>query len=239
MHEDGFTVGSPLCAKGGLWLTRVEIAVHEIGNNFDGALDVELFDGLFEEILGDGGDAVGLLDGKFCDGEITAIAADESDVGAVERSDERQTAGSGHGTGEKRADGVGNSVVDVKEVERFGFEDFDHFGGESQRIGRVVEKRVAGDFDFVEVDAGVVEIHADGRGVADEVDVVAARGELLAELGGDDAGAAVGGIAGDADFHLAALNYASCQSSDCCKSGRGKPRPYSLVVNRECRDPRP
>jgi hypothetical protein len=30
---------------------------------------------------------------------------------------------------------------------------------------------------------------------------VAASGEFLAELGGDDAGAAVGGVAGDPDFH--------------------------------------
>ena len=53
----------------------------------------------------------------------------------------------------------------------------------------------------MEVDVRVVGVHADGRGVADEMDVVAAGGEFLAELGGDDAGAAVGGVAGDADFH--------------------------------------
>ena len=93
--------------------------------------------------------------------------------------------------------------MDVEEVERFGFEDFEHFGGESERVGRMIEKRVAGDLDFVEMDVRVVEIHADGRGVGDEMDVVAAGGEFLAELGSDDAGAAVGGIAGDADFHWA------------------------------------
>jgi hypothetical protein len=31
---------------------------------------------------------------------------------------------------------------------------------------------------------------------------MAARGELDAELGGDHSGAAVGGIAGNADFHV-------------------------------------
>jgi len=65
----------------------------------------------------------------------------------------------------------------------------------------VVKERVGGDFDLMEVDVRVVGVHADGRGVADEMDVVAAGGEFLAELGGDDAGAAVGGVAGDADFH--------------------------------------
>jgi hypothetical protein len=51
------------------------------------------------------------------------------------------------------------------------------------------------------MDAGVVGIHADGRGVADEMNVVAAGGKFLAKLGGNDAGAAVCGIAGDANFH--------------------------------------
>ena len=109
--------------------------------------------------------------------------------------------GSGHGAGKEGADGVGDGVVDMEKVEGFGFEDFNHFGGESESVGRVVKKGVRGDVDFVEVDMRIVEIHADGRSVADEMDVVAASGELLAEFGGDDAGAAVRGIAGDADLH--------------------------------------
>lgn len=201
VHEDGFAVGGPLLAEAGLRLARVKIAVHEIGDDFDGALDVEILESLVEEIAGDSGDAVALLDGEFCDGEIAAIGADESDVGAVKRGDEREAARGGHGAREQGADGMGDGVVDVEEVERFGLEDFEHLGGESERVGRVIEERVAGDFDFVEKDARVVGIHADGRGVADEVDVVAAGGEFLAEFGGDDAGAAVSGIAGDADFH--------------------------------------
>ena len=92
MHEDGLAVGRPLFEQLGMGLARVEIAVDEIGDDFDGALDVELFEGLLQEVLRDGGDAVGLLDGKFCDGEIAAIAADERDVGAVKSGDEGETA---------------------------------------------------------------------------------------------------------------------------------------------------
>src|SRR3989442_14943790 len=66
----------------------------------------------------------------------------------------------------------------------------------------MVEERVGGDFDFVEVDARVVGIHANRRGVADEMDVVAAGGQFHAEFGGNDSGAAVGGIASDADAHM-------------------------------------
>ena len=65
----------------------------------------------------------------------------------------------------------------------------------------MVEERVRGYLDFVEVDVGVVRIHADGRGVTDEMDLVAAGGEFLAEFGGDHAGAAVSGITGYADTH--------------------------------------
>src|SRR5580704_14810094 len=96
---------------------------------------------------------------------------------------------------------MGNGVVNVEEVEGFGLEDFQHLGSQSQGVRRLVEKWVAGDFDLVKMDVRVVGIHADGRGVADEVDVVAAGGELLAQLGGDDTGAAVGWVAGDTDFH--------------------------------------
>ena len=94
-----------------------------------------------------------------------------------------------------------DGVMDVEEIERFGFKDFEHFRGEGQGIGRMVEERVGGDFDFVEANVAVAKLHADRRGIADEMDLVAAGGKLHAKLGGDNAGAAIGGIAGDADSH--------------------------------------
>src|SRR5579859_3565368 len=104
-----------------------------------------------------------------------------------------------------------NSVVDVQDVERLGLEDLQHFGGEGQGVGRVVEKRVGGHFHLVEEDVRVGEVHADRRRVADEMNVVAAGGKFLAEFGGDDAGAAISGITGDADAHGAALVLSACQ----------------------------
>jgi hypothetical protein len=201
VHEDGFAIGGPLGGEAFVGGAIVEIAVDEIGDDFDGALNVELFDGLIEQVARDGGDAVALLDGKAGDGEIAAVAADESDVRAVESGDEWKSARGGHGARQHGANGMGNGVVNVEEVEGFGFENFEHFCGEGESIGWMVEERVGDHFDFVEMDAGIVGIHADGRGVADEMDVVAAGGEFHAELGGDDAGAAVGGVAGDADAH--------------------------------------
>jgi len=94
-----------------------------------------------------------------------------------------------------------NGVVNVQQIQLLGLEDLEHFGGESQGVGRVVEKRVGSYLDFVEKNVRAVQVHADGRGVADEMDVVAASGQFLAELSGYDSGAAVSGVAGDANAH--------------------------------------
>jgi hypothetical protein len=56
------------------------------------------------------------------------------------------------------------------------------------------------------VDIGLAAGEAEGLRGGDEVDVMAAGGELDAELCGDYAGAAVGGIAGDPDAERAGVN---------------------------------
>src|SRR6202040_73754 len=61
----------------------VEIAVDEIGDNVDGALDVEFLERLRQQVLRDGGDAVALLDGKTRNRGIAAVAAGERNVGAM------------------------------------------------------------------------------------------------------------------------------------------------------------
>src|ERR1019366_445696 len=66
--------------------------------------------------------------------------------------------------------------------------------------GRVLEQRVAVDIDLVEVDVGLAAVQAERRRRGDEVDFVAACGELNAELGGDHTAAAIRGVAGDADL---------------------------------------
>ncbi len=159
-------------------------------------------------MAGDGGDAVGLGDAEFGDGKVRAVEADEGDVCAVERGDEGKCAAGeagglrlDHLAGEERADGVGDGVVDVEEIERVELGDLGHAGGEGEVVGRVFEERVVGDGYFVEVDVGLAAGEAEGLRVGDEVDLVAAGGEFDSELGGHDAGAAVGGVAGDADLH--------------------------------------
>jgi hypothetical protein len=51
MHEDGLTGWRPLGALRGIWLARVEIAIDEIRDDFDGPLDVKFADGLLLQIV--------------------------------------------------------------------------------------------------------------------------------------------------------------------------------------------
>ena len=94
-----------------------------------------------------------------------------------------------------------DGIVDVQQVEAFVGRHVVHLRGQRQRVGRMVEQRIVHHFNFVEVNPFGSLRHAHGHGVADEVDVVAPRRQLQAELGGHHAASAVGGITGDADFH--------------------------------------
>src|SRR5438034_11632247 len=51
---------------------------------------------LAEKVAGDASDAVALLDGKLSDGEIAAVAADKSDVRAVQRDRKSTRLNSSH-----------------------------------------------------------------------------------------------------------------------------------------------
>lgn len=90
----------------------------------------------------------------------------------------------------------------VQQIQRFGFEDFQHFGGERQRVRRMIKKWITRDLNLMKENVRIAEVHANRRSIADEMNVVAARGQFLAKLGGNDAGAAVRGIAGYADSHI-------------------------------------
>lgn len=89
----------------------------------------------------------------------------------------------------------------MQQVQRFCLEHFQHFGRKRQRVRRVVKERIARDFNFMEKNVGIVQVHPDRRRVADEMNIVSARSQLLAKFGSHDAGAAISGITGYADAH--------------------------------------
>ena len=72
---------------------------------------------------------------------------------------------------------------------------------EREVVGREAEQRVGRDRDFVEAQARRAAPQPSGPVVAEQVDFVPAQGEGMRHLGGDDATAADGRVADDADAH--------------------------------------
>ncbi len=85
--------------------------------------------------------------------------------------------------------------------------DLGHARREREIVGRMLEQRIVKQLHLMEVDVAFAAGEPERRGRRDEMDIVAARRELDAELGRDDAGAAVGWVTGDADleWQLAAI----------------------------------
>ncbi len=97
MNEQLLARGSILVRIALFVIRTIHLRVHEIVDDVNGVLHPEDLQGLHPQIFADGSDSVRSLDRKFGDGEVTAIRADERDVGSVQRRDEGQAApGRGH-----------------------------------------------------------------------------------------------------------------------------------------------
>ena len=102
---------------------------------------------------------------------------------------------------QQRRNRMRDGVMYVQQIEIVALRDLGHARRQRQQVGRVLEQRIAGDLDFVIVDARNAGIEADRIRVGDEMHLVAAIGQLESELGGDDPAAAVGRITCDPDPH--------------------------------------
>ena len=179
-----------------LWITRISLATPKTSPV------------LLLQIFADGGDAVRFLDGEFRDRKVGAVRADQRDIGAVQRGDERQAPLSGHHLlRQQRGDRMRNRVVDVQQIEIVAGRDLGHARRQRQAVRRILKQRICRNFNFVIMNSREAGIEANGIRVSDEMNLVAARRQFQAELGGDNAAAAVGGITGDADLHYGRLPF--------------------------------
>ncbi len=186
-----------------LVLPHEAVRVDEVRNHLNVLRDVEVVVRFLAQVAGDGRHAVRLVDGPRHDGRKGGILADKRDIGAVKRGDDGQVEVlrvqnlAGH-HGARR---VRKRVVHVQEVEPHVLGDVHHLARQGKRVRRIVEEGIALDVDLVEEDVAghVGEPKREIR--RDEVDLVAAFGEALAEFRSYHPAAAVGGITGDADFH--------------------------------------
>ena len=172
----------------------------EVVDDFDRAIKVENAPGFLLERLRYGGDRIRggqrMLDG----GRVSGIVAEQGRVGAVQgRDDTGLPARRQHRAREDRGGGVGHGVVDVQHVEAMFAAHLGHAHREGQGVVGVAEQLVLVDRDGMKVQAPRVRRQAERTLVRDEMHVVAARGELLAERCRQHAAAADRRVAGDAD----------------------------------------
>src|SRR5438105_6232434 len=120
----------------------------------------------------------------------------------MQRGDDFQSRRAEDLFGEMSADGVGDRVMDVQDLELLVIGDFGHLRGQRQRVRRIrIEQWIRRDGDFMKMHALVKDVEARRQGVADEVDVIAPARERDSELGGHNAGAAECRVTRDAYSH--------------------------------------
>src|SRR5580692_10046308 len=99
MYHEAFTVRGILePALRSLGITNVDVAIHEVVDDFNMVLDVEFPQRTLAQILRDGSYAIALFDRETRDRQVRAIQPDQRDVGAVERGHKRQLLSSGLGS---------------------------------------------------------------------------------------------------------------------------------------------
>src|SRR6185503_18422237 len=185
-------------------LPAMERAVEEIRNHADVPPDPQLLVGRGPQALRDRGHQVRLID-RECDNlRIRRIAADERDVGAVQGGDDARRHAAVRAddlareeTGRRVRDGI----VRVDDVEAELARNLDDLVRQRQQVLRLPEERIGRRQHLVKRQPRLELAEPERRLRADEVDLVTAPGQRLAELGGDDAAAAHRGVTDDADVH--------------------------------------
>ena len=192
-------------------IALVRFAVDEVGNDADVARHAEFAVGVGLEALGHRRHAVGLLDAERDDFRVRAIAAEQRDVGAVQRRDHGGRHAALCATRESAARDTPRSRAESRSARGrcraarrappatiLLASDSRYCGSRKQRIARRL--------DAMERQARLIVAKPNGVSRAEDVHAMAAHGQRLAELGRDDAAAADRGVADDADVHGSALH---------------------------------
>src|SRR5262245_24922668 len=120
----------------------------------------------------------------------------------MECRDYRKVARVEHRFRQERAYRMRNCIVTVNQVQTLQLRNLSHLGGKGQRIRRVIEERIGRNFHFVKINAREAPFQAQGRGIDDEVNLMAALSQLLPQRCRYDAASSIGWLAGYADLHL-------------------------------------
>ena len=140
---------------------------------------------------------------------VRRIAADQRDVGAVQRRHRLRRAPGRrveHEAREIRGRRVRHGVVGVDDVEALAVGHLRDGVGQREQVLRLAKERVRRDLDLVEEQPRHSLPHPERRLAADDVNAMAANRECVSQLGRDYAAAADRGVAHHADVHVACFS---------------------------------
>jgi hypothetical protein len=198
VHQHALATVAAVPTRAGAGLVAVD--VDEVGHHVDRRLHAEHEPRLVGEVVAHRGDRVGLVDREARRPHVGAVAADHRDVGPVQRRHEPETTAA-HAARQERAHRVRDRVVDVEQVDVRLLAHLEQPRREGQVVRRVAEQRVGRDLHLVEAQPGDAAPQPARPVVAEQVHLVAAGGQCVRHLGGDDPAAADRRIAHDADAH--------------------------------------
>jgi len=82
-------------------------------------------------------------------------------------------------------------------------------GGQAEGVGRVFEERIRGHLDFMNKNVLMKGSESKGRGVTNDVNLMASLGQAQRQFRGDDPTPAMGGVADNPDFHFVLVPFNS------------------------------
>ena len=183
----------------------IHAAVEKVRDHGDGVTHAQRGDRVGAEALGHRGHGVRPLDREGHHPGIRRIAADQRDVGAVQRRDGARRGDRGrrgeHLVGEVGGRRMRDRVVGMDDVEPVVLGDPRDGIGQRQQVLRLAEERIRRHQDRLERQAGDAVAQPERRLAADQVHVVPPLRERVRQLGRDHAAAADRGVAHHPDLH--------------------------------------
>src|SRR5437763_55008 len=200
VDDEKLTIGDSKIAPGVLPAAAWRICREEVRDDLDLVAKLEKLGGLLAQTFRYGRHRIGVDEGVFDGGAILRIRTQQSGICPMQGGDYFRRAFADHLGREKCGGRMRHGVVNVKNVERFGFADLSHFYGERQSVIGAGENGRVTNIDFVELNSREREIEADRFRVTKEMDVVTASGQFGSERGSQNPAAPDERKASDADF---------------------------------------
>ena len=183
MDDEKFTIGDSEFASDVLAAAAWRIRREKIRDDLDLVAKPKDFFRLTPQTFGDRRNGIRMNEGMFDGSAILRIRTEQSGICSVQSGNHFRRAGADHLGCQKCGGGVRHGVVNVKNVERFGFADLSHFYGERQSVIGAGENGRVTDIDFVELNSWEREIEADRFRVTKEMNLVTASGQFRSKRG--------------------------------------------------------